>query len=175
MVDTCLIEFFRPGGDRGTAILIALFLLIQRQKMNFCKQKFNCKATRYVQCKIQTYYLNKIFNTLYYLTVWFNSYCMIRSLWKRDDQWLVLEHFKVNLFICLHLEMISSPVPSREEDVPLFSLISPSDIDRSSVCKLCKEELFEAVFICFSIALSFQMYLESYVVFCLFRFLNVAV
>lgn len=39
--------------------------------------------------------------------------------------------------------MTSSPVPSKEEDVPLLSLISPSDIDRNIVCKLCKDELLK--------------------------------
>ena len=40
--------------------------------------------------------------------------------------------------------MTPSPVPSKEEDVPLLSLISPSDIDRNNIaCKLCKDELLK--------------------------------
>ena len=63
------LNFLARGGDRHSGIFIALLLLVQRQKMNFCKEKFNCKATRHVQSKIQAYYLNKRFNTLYYLIV----------------------------------------------------------------------------------------------------------
>ena len=60
---------------------------------------------------------------------------MMASLWQSDYHWLILKHFKVNLFIYLHLEMNLWWVVSREEGSD-FGIVNFSV--SHSVCTHCK-------------------------------------
>ena len=104
---------------------------------------------------------------------------MMASLWQRDYHWLILKHFKVNLFICLHLEMNLSWVLSREEG-SAFAIINFSVRYRSHfLVQPLKGRALEAIsqiIWCWMLfSFSSEMSLESSVLFCLLLFLNVAV
>ena len=85
------------------------------------------------------YCLNKKINMSYHFTIQFYSYCMIASLWHRDYHWLILKHFKVNLFMSTFRDELIEGV----RDLSLLSLSSLSDIDRISVCNHCKGDLLK--------------------------------
>ena len=102
---------------------------------------------------------------------------MMASLWQCNYHCLILNCFKLNLLICLHLQMNSSRVFSREER-SAFAIANFSARLHFRVQPLYRqalEAISQLIWYWMLLPFSSKMCLESSVLFCLFLLLNIAV
>ena len=104
---------------------------------------------------------------------------MMASLWQHDYHWLIPKHFKVNLFICLHLVMNSSRVLRREEGsafaIVTFSVRHRSHFRVQPLQGRFLEVISQLIWCWMLFPFRSQIRLEISVLFRLLLFLNVAV